>query len=147
MSSFLYTVTCIYGPDSREIRAKIRDMDKILGYLLSKFDTNKLWDKVNLIVTSDHGMTTIDTSNQVVDITYIWSITPDLCLTPRPVERGTGQVVTTGCYPYRFSAIPPPWFCRLHTEYCVKHGVIHTIPYDTMTFFIQSYNSNQKGTM
>jgi uncharacterized radical SAM superfamily protein len=32
-------------------------------------DTNKLWDKVNLIVTSDHGMTTIDTSNQVVDIT------------------------------------------------------------------------------
>jgi predicted AlkP superfamily pyrophosphatase or phosphodiesterase len=59
----------IYGPDSDEIRAKIRDMDKILGYLLSKFDTNKLWDKVNLIVTSDHGMTTIDTSNQVVDIT------------------------------------------------------------------------------
>lgn len=58
-----------YGPDSDEISAKIGDMDKLLGYLLNKFDTTNLWDKVNLIVTSDHGMTTIDTSNQVVDIT------------------------------------------------------------------------------
>lgn len=58
-----------YGPDSPQIIEKVKAMDKILGYLLDKFDSHYLTNKVNLILTSDHGMTTIDTANKVVDIT------------------------------------------------------------------------------
>ncbi|CAC5402295.1 ENPP5 [Mytilus coruscus] len=58
-----------FGPDSPQIREKVKKMDKILGYLLDKFDSHNLWNNVNLIVTSDHGMTTIDTAKKVVDIT------------------------------------------------------------------------------
>ncbi|XP_071132349.1 ectonucleotide pyrophosphatase/phosphodiesterase family member 5-like [Mytilus edulis] len=58
-----------YGPDSPQIIDKVKAMDKILGYLLDKFDSHTLTNKVNLILTSDHGMTTIDTANKVVDIT------------------------------------------------------------------------------
>ncbi|XP_071132341.1 ectonucleotide pyrophosphatase/phosphodiesterase family member 5-like [Mytilus edulis] len=58
-----------FGPDSPQIIEKVQAMDKILGYLLDKFDSHNLTNKVNLILTSDHGMTTIDTANKVVDIT------------------------------------------------------------------------------
>ncbi|CAG2233078.1 ENPP5 [Mytilus edulis] len=58
-----------FGPDSPQIIEKVKAMDKILGYLLDKFDSHNLTNKVNLILTSDHGMTTIDTVNKVVDIT------------------------------------------------------------------------------
>ncbi|XP_063446163.1 bis(5'-adenosyl)-triphosphatase enpp4-like [Mytilus trossulus] len=58
-----------FGPDSPQIIDKVKAMDKILGYLLDQFDSNYLTSKVNLILTSDHGMTTIDTANKVVDIT------------------------------------------------------------------------------
>ncbi|CAC5402294.1 ENPP5 [Mytilus coruscus] len=57
-----------FGADSLQTKDKVKDMDEMLGYLLDKFDSHNLWNKVNLLVTSDHGMTTIDTTNKVVDI-------------------------------------------------------------------------------
>ena len=56
------------GPVSREISAKISEMDRILGYILEKFNESRLWDKVNLIVTSDHGMTDIDPKSKSIDL-------------------------------------------------------------------------------
>ncbi|XP_046545216.1 ectonucleotide pyrophosphatase/phosphodiesterase family member 5-like [Haliotis rubra] len=52
----------VSGPDSQAIKDKVKYMDSILGYLVQKMKDNGLEDEVNVIVTSDHGMTSI--SNQ-----------------------------------------------------------------------------------
>ena len=61
----------IYGPDSNEIIKKVEEMDTLLGYIVQQFENNGLWDTVNVIVTSDHGMTGIDVQNRVIDITEL----------------------------------------------------------------------------
>ena len=43
-------------------------MDEILGYIFQKFNETDLWNKVNLIVTSDHGMTDINPQTRSVDL-------------------------------------------------------------------------------
>ena len=58
------TVGREYGPDSPEIEAAIRHFDKnITGYLLDQLRRVALLHQVNVIVTSDHGMTAYNTSN------------------------------------------------------------------------------------
>ena len=55
-----------HGPDSPEIEAAIRHFDKnITGYLLDQLRQVELLDEVNIIVTSDHGMTGYNTSDFV----------------------------------------------------------------------------------
>ena len=55
-----------HGPDSPEIEAAIRHFDKnITGYLLDQLRRVDLLDEVNIIVTSDHGMTAYNTSNSI----------------------------------------------------------------------------------
>lgn len=61
----------VYGPDSEEVLAKVRAMDEVLGYIVSSFDSARLWESVNLIVTSDHGMTQIDSSNLIDLLHYV----------------------------------------------------------------------------
>jgi ectonucleotide pyrophosphatase/phosphodiesterase family protein 5 len=57
-----------YGPDSPEVLAKIKEMDTLLGYVVAKLEDNNLTGGVNVLVTSDHGMTSVDTRNRVIDI-------------------------------------------------------------------------------
>ncbi|XP_071089311.1 glycerophosphocholine cholinephosphodiesterase ENPP6-like [Haliotis cracherodii] len=57
-----------FGPDSQEVKDKIKEMDGILGYLVQKLKDNGLDHEINVIVTSDHGMVAIDNVNKVVDI-------------------------------------------------------------------------------
>ncbi|XP_028927796.1 ectonucleotide pyrophosphatase/phosphodiesterase family member 5 [Ornithorhynchus anatinus] len=45
------------GPDNTLMEAVISDIDDKLGYLMAEMKRAKLWDRVNLIITSDHGMT------------------------------------------------------------------------------------------
>lgn len=45
-----------YGPNSPETDMAIERADSLLGYLLDGMDAHGLTDKLNLIVTSDHGM-------------------------------------------------------------------------------------------
>ena len=64
----------LYGPDSPEMSSKLFYLDEILGYLINKLKTNYLFDKLNLIVTADHGMETVNVNtrsiylNTVVDV-------------------------------------------------------------------------------
>ena len=46
------------------MKAKLQEMDQTLGYLLDQLKSHHLFDKLNLIVTSDHGMESI--SNKTV---------------------------------------------------------------------------------
>ncbi|KAK3089043.1 hypothetical protein FSP39_000369 [Pinctada imbricata] len=64
----------VFGPDSQEILAKVREMDGILGYLMKKFEDHNLWDTVNMIVTSDHGMTSVDFQNKAIVISELVSM-------------------------------------------------------------------------
>jgi ectonucleotide pyrophosphatase/phosphodiesterase family protein 5 len=46
----------LYGPYSPQMAAKLQEMDQTLGYLIAQLKEHHLFDKLNLIVTSDHGM-------------------------------------------------------------------------------------------
>ncbi len=48
------------GPDSPEINKAIKRLDDILGLLFIKLEEINLLQKTNIIVVSDHGMTSID---------------------------------------------------------------------------------------
>ncbi|NXA49186.1 ENPP5 phosphodiesterase, partial [Nothocercus julius] len=46
----------ILGPENPLMGPIISDIDKKLGYLISELKKAKLWDVINVIITSDHGM-------------------------------------------------------------------------------------------
>ncbi|MGB3507993.1 MAG: ectonucleotide pyrophosphatase/phosphodiesterase [Microcoleaceae cyanobacterium] len=48
-----------YGPDSKEVENTIREVDNTVGLLLEALKQEKVLNKINIIVTSDHGMTSI----------------------------------------------------------------------------------------
>ena len=48
------------------MRAKLKELDQTLAYLITKLKTNDLFDKINLIITSDHGMETIASKEKAV---------------------------------------------------------------------------------
>lgn len=45
-----------FGPDSEIIDKKIYELDIALGYLRHKLEQHGLFEKMNIIITSDHGM-------------------------------------------------------------------------------------------
>ncbi len=48
-----------YGPNSSEINKAIKDLDNVSGYLFSLLKKIGMYDSVNVIILSDHGMTEI----------------------------------------------------------------------------------------
>lgn len=53
-----------YGPDSPNVTAMIKELDDVVGYLLSKLDKADLLEDMNIIITSDHGFSA--TSSELV---------------------------------------------------------------------------------
>lgn len=56
------------GPDNPQLVPVIERMDCILGLLVSELTTAGIVDDVNLIVTSDHGMASVDTKTRLIDV-------------------------------------------------------------------------------
>ena len=48
-----------YGPDSAERRAMVAQVDRTVGYLRERIRDYGLEERLNVIITADHGMTTI----------------------------------------------------------------------------------------
>ncbi|XP_049916794.1 ectonucleotide pyrophosphatase/phosphodiesterase family member 7-like [Epinephelus moara] len=48
-----------YGPDSPERRAMVQQVDRTVGYIRDKIQDHGLTDQLNIIITADHGMTTV----------------------------------------------------------------------------------------
>lgn len=48
-----------YGPDSEQRREMVRQVDRAVGYLRSSVERNGLTQCLNIIITADHGMTTV----------------------------------------------------------------------------------------
>ena len=49
----------MFGPESMEVANEITQSDQLLGYLLNRLDSLKIKDMINLIIVSDHGMSTV----------------------------------------------------------------------------------------
>lgn len=56
------------GPDHPDRKKIIRQIDDIIGYLREAIDRHHLADDLNVIITSDHGMTTVKKRPQVDEI-------------------------------------------------------------------------------
>ncbi|XP_071319630.1 ectonucleotide pyrophosphatase/phosphodiesterase family member 7-like [Trachinotus anak] len=48
-----------HGPDSPERQEMVRQVDRTIGYIRDKIQDHGLTDQLNIIITADHGMTTI----------------------------------------------------------------------------------------
>ena len=75
-----------YGPDSKEVIQKVEELDKEVEYLLKRLKEENLTANMNIIITSDHGMTSLvnDTEHAINLNNYIDIETYDVDST-RPV--------------------------------------------------------------
>lgn len=60
-----------YSPNSKEVRDAVSKVDTTLGWLLEALKQREILEKVNIIVTSDHGMTTISPERVIFLDDYI----------------------------------------------------------------------------
>lgn len=60
-----------FGPDSREIVQTIHVLDSLLGVFLDKLEALPFADKINIIVTSDHGMCPLSNERVVLLDEYL----------------------------------------------------------------------------
>ncbi|KAF7644082.1 hypothetical protein LDENG_00228100 [Lucifuga dentata] len=56
------------GPDHPDRKSIIRQIDRTIGYLRQAISRHQLTDSLNVIITSDHGMTTVKKRPQVDEI-------------------------------------------------------------------------------
>ncbi|NXS13972.1 ENPP7 phosphodiesterase, partial [Neodrepanis coruscans] len=55
-----------FGPESTERKNMIKQVDRTVGYLRQRIRESGLESKLNLIITSDHGMQTVIKTNEIV---------------------------------------------------------------------------------
>ncbi|XP_007886711.1 ectonucleotide pyrophosphatase/phosphodiesterase family member 7-like [Callorhinchus milii] len=48
-----------HGPDSEKVRNAVRQVDSAIGYLVQSIEKHGLKSNLNVIITADHGMTTV----------------------------------------------------------------------------------------
>ncbi|XP_072036460.1 ectonucleotide pyrophosphatase/phosphodiesterase family member 5-like [Amphiura filiformis] len=66
----------LHGPESVEMIPAIQESDRTMGYLITKLNKIGTLNDINIIVASDHGMTSVSNDNIVRLGDYI---NPDLC--------------------------------------------------------------------
>ncbi|XP_062386914.1 ectonucleotide pyrophosphatase/phosphodiesterase family member 7-like [Sardina pilchardus] len=57
-----------FGPDSPQRRAMVRQVDRTVGYLRDSAKRHGLADRLNIIITADHGMSTVQRNGNVEEI-------------------------------------------------------------------------------
>ncbi|MDX1677569.1 alkaline phosphatase family protein [Arsukibacterium sp.] len=55
-----------YGPNSAEVKSAIADVDKAIGDLIAGLKRQNLFDQVNLLLVSDHGMAEVPPDQVIV---------------------------------------------------------------------------------
>ncbi|MGP1665646.1 MAG: alkaline phosphatase family protein, partial [Rhodanobacter sp.] len=56
----------VYGPDTPQVDAALRDTDQAMARLIQLLKQRGLFDRINLIVLSDHGMASVPADNSVM---------------------------------------------------------------------------------
>ncbi|SHG26082.1 Predicted pyrophosphatase or phosphodiesterase, AlkP superfamily [Fodinibius roseus] len=59
-----------YGMDSDSLKATIEESDRILGYLKNQLCRRNLWEQLNLLVVSDHGMVDLS-ADKIIELDRI----------------------------------------------------------------------------
>lgn len=54
-----------FGPDSAEVNAALREVDEAMAYLVAQLRQRGLYDQMNIVVVSDHGMADVPKGNIV----------------------------------------------------------------------------------
>ena len=49
-----------FGPDSPEMDKKLIELDNLIGYFVEQMKDKNLFNSTNIIITSDHGMATVE---------------------------------------------------------------------------------------
>ncbi|XP_058261034.1 ectonucleotide pyrophosphatase/phosphodiesterase family member 7-like [Hemibagrus wyckioides] len=57
-----------YGPESEQVKDMVRQVDRTVGYLRASVERNGLTQCLNIIITADHGMTTVLRNGAVNEI-------------------------------------------------------------------------------
>lgn len=63
-----------YGPDSIKYYEMLSELDDLLGYLIGQLKAKKIYDKLNLIIVSDHGMSQLYENQNVLIGDYITNV-------------------------------------------------------------------------
>ncbi|XP_008327381.1 ectonucleotide pyrophosphatase/phosphodiesterase family member 7-like [Cynoglossus semilaevis] len=58
-----------YGPDSPQIKEMVKQVDRTVGYIRHMAEQRGLTDSLNIIITSDHGMSNVYRNGLVEEIT------------------------------------------------------------------------------
>ncbi len=66
-----------YGPNSNEVLAALKGVDSAIGYLAEQLRIRKIFDDLNIIVVSDHGMAAID-SEKVINVSEVLTRYPNI---------------------------------------------------------------------
>ncbi|KAK2715861.1 bis(5'-adenosyl)-triphosphatase ENPP4-like [Artemia franciscana] len=66
----------LYGPDSKEVVDMLHTVDNTTGYILQRLTEMNLIDDFNVIITSDHGFTSVN-SEKMINISAI--VSTDSC--------------------------------------------------------------------
>ncbi|MFQ5741247.1 MAG: ectonucleotide pyrophosphatase/phosphodiesterase [Acidobacteriota bacterium] len=114
-----------FGPESGELREAVRHLDEMTGLLIDGLASRGLLERVNLIFTSDHGMTELDPSRRIFLDDYLdlsslrvvdWS--PVAALRPGPADVDKVFEALRGAHPhlevYRKEEIPERFHYREH---------------------------------
>ena len=60
-----------YGPNSKEVSDTIEKMDKLIGELIDGLKDRKIYDDINIIITTDHGMSPTSSDSVIFLDDYI----------------------------------------------------------------------------
>ena len=60
-----------YGPDSDEVKSGIEEMDKTIGRLINGLKSRNMFDDVNIMLVSDHGMASTSSDSMIFLDDYI----------------------------------------------------------------------------
>lgn len=71
-----------YSPESKEINSSIIEMDSLLGYIVEKLKKTEIYKKLDIIIVSDHGMTTVSKDRLILLDEYLNIENFDLILSP-----------------------------------------------------------------
>ncbi len=64
--SFLDDAGHWYGPDSEEVIEAIQRADSLIGYLVNELKVKGLWGNTNIMIVSDHGMSSLSKDRLII---------------------------------------------------------------------------------
>ena len=85
------------GPDSPEVVKAIQELDGILGMLLQGLETRGIFEKVNIILVADHGMSATSMARVIylrdyIDLSTVQIIDGSPAVTLRPLQNNEEEI-------------------------------------------------------